>query len=149
MTTPEKRILIVDDDRDFAEAVSCFLEANGFTVFKAHNGQEGVKLAKMERPDLILMDIMMDERTEGFFTIQEMRRATELKGVPIFVLSALYTKLPEFGIAPDSGWLAHDEFLSKPVDLARLLEKIRSRIGAAAGPDGAPGRRPADHTHAP
>lgn len=132
MTSPEKRILIVDDDRDFVEAVSCFLEANHFTVLKAHDGAEGVKLAKMERPDLVLMDIMMDERTEGFFTIQEMRRAAELKGIPIFVLSALYTKLPEFETAPDSAWLAHDEFLSKPVDLAQLLEKIRRRIGAAA-----------------
>jgi DNA-binding response OmpR family regulator len=132
MTPGEKRILMVDDDTDFVAAVSCFLEANGFTVLKAHDGAEGVKLAKIERPDLILMDIMMDERTEGFFTIQEMRRAVELKGVPIFVLSALYTQLPEFGIAPDSGWLAHDEFLPKPVDLAQLLEKIRRRIGVAA-----------------
>jgi DNA-binding response OmpR family regulator len=86
----------------------------------------------MERPDLILMDIMMDERTEGFFTIQEMRRQEELKGVPIFVLSALYTQMPDFGNPPDSAWLAHDEFFSKPVDMAELVEKIRRRIGPPA-----------------
>jgi DNA-binding response OmpR family regulator len=132
MTPAEKRILIVDDDRDFVEAIASFLEANGFTVLRAHNGRDGVNLARMERPDLILMDIMMDERTEGFFTIQEMRRQEHLKGVPIFVLSALYAQLPDFGIPPDSAWLAHDEFLSKPVDMVQLVEKIRQRIGPPA-----------------
>ena len=127
-----KRILIVDDDRDFVEAVSCFLEAGGFTVLKARDGKEAVALAKMDRPDLILMDIMMDERTEGFFTIQEMRRMPELANVPIFVLSALYEQIPEFKTAPESAWLAHDEFFSKPVNMGQLLEKIRQRIGKAA-----------------
>ena len=132
MTPAAKRILIVDDDRDFVEAIASFLEANGFTVLRAHNGRDGVKLARMERPDLILMDIMMDERTEGFFTIQEMRRQEDLKGVPIFVLSALYAQMPDFGSPPDSAWLAHDEFLSKPVDMVQLVEKIRQRIGQPA-----------------
>jgi hypothetical protein len=52
--------------------------------------------------------------------------------VPIFVLSALYGRVPDFRIAPDSGWMAEDEFLSKPVDLPQLLEKVRRRIGPAA-----------------
>ena len=128
----DKRILIVDDDRDFAEAVACFLEASGFTVFKAHDGKEGVKVAKLERPDLILMDIMMTERTEGFFTIQEMRRDPELKAVPIFVISSFCTHLPDFEIPESGGWLAHDMFFSKPVNLPQLLEKIRQRLGKAA-----------------
>lgn len=132
MIPAEKRILIVDDDRDFVEAIASFLEANGFTVLRAHNGRDGVKLARMERPDLILMDIMMDERTEGFFTIREIRRQEELKGVPIFVLSALYAQMPDFGNPPESAWLAHDEFLSKPVDMVQLVEKIRRRIGPPA-----------------
>ncbi len=132
MTPAAKRILIVDDDRDFVEAIASFLEANGFTVLRAHNGRDGVKLARMERPDLILMDIMMDERTEGFFTIQEMRRQEDLKSVPIFVLSALYAQMPDFGNPPDRAWLAHDEFLSKPVDMVQLVEKIRQRIGQPA-----------------
>ncbi|MBZ5581186.1 MAG: response regulator [Acidobacteriia bacterium] len=127
-----KRILIVDDDLDFVEAVSCFLEANGFTVVRAHDGAEGVKLAKMERPDLILMDIMMGERTEGFFTIQEIRRDPSLKDVPVFVLSSVSARLPDFEIPSSGGWLAHDLFFPKPVDTAQLLEKIRQRVGPAA-----------------
>src|SRR3974390_3452365 len=129
MTAGAKKILIVDDDADLIESVSCFLEANHFTVIKARDGHEGLKLAKMEHPDLILMDIMMDERTEGLFTVQELRRVADLKDTPIFVLSALYAKVPDFEIRPDRGWLAHDEFLSKPVKMAERLEKIRQRIG--------------------
>jgi CheY-like chemotaxis protein len=124
-----KQILIVDDDRDFAEAVACFLEANGLMVFRAHDGKEGIKLAKMERPDLILMDIMMGERTEGFFTIQEIRRDPALRDVPIFVLSSFCTRLPDFEIPSSGGWLAHDMFFAKPVDMVQLMENILQRIG--------------------
>jgi CheY-like chemotaxis protein len=127
----KKRILMVDDDQDFVEAVSCFLEANGLTVLRAHDGKEGIKLAKMERPDLILMDIMMGERTEGFFTIHEIRRDPALKNVPIFVLSSFCTRLPDFEIPSSGGWLAHDMFFAKPVDTVQLLEKIRQHIGKA------------------
>ena len=128
----EKRILIVDDDPDFREAIGCFLEANGLTVFRAHDGQEGIRLAKLERPDLILMDIMMGERTEGFFAIQEIRRDPALKGVPIFVLSSLCSRLPDFEIPSSGGWLAHDMFFAKPVDTVQLLDKIRQRLDKAA-----------------
>jgi DNA-binding response OmpR family regulator len=128
----KKRILMVDDDHDFVEAVSCFLEANGFAVSRAYDGAEGIRLAKMERPDLILMDIMMNERTEGFFTIHEIRRDAALQSVPIFVLSSFCTRLPDFEIPSSGGWLAHDMFFAKPVDTLQLLEKIRQRVGKAA-----------------
>ena len=128
----EKRILIVDDDRDFVEAVACFLEVNHFTVLRAHDGNEGLRLAKLQRPDLVLMDIMMNERTEGFFTIQEMRRDPDLKFLPIFVISAFCTRLPDLDFPPGGGWLAHDKFFSKPVNLAQLLEQVEQRLGKAA-----------------
>ena len=124
----QKRLLIVDDDHDFAEAVSCYLEANGFTVFRAHDGAEGVRLAKLERPELILMDIMMNERTEGFFAIQEIRRDPALKSIPIFVLSSFCTRLPDFAIPSSGGWLGHDMLFPKPVDLVQLVEKIRQQL---------------------
>ena len=127
----EQRILIVDDDHDFVEAISCFLELNGFTVFRAYNGAEGIRLAKMNQPDLILMDIMMNDRTEGFFTIHEIRRDASLKSVPIFVLSSFCTRLPDFEIPSSGGWLSHDMFFTKPVDTVQLLEKIRQRVGVA------------------
>ena len=144
MTAGSRKILIVDDDPDFVEAVSTFLEAHDCVVLKAGDGKEGVKLAKMEHPDLIIMDIVMNERTEGFFTVQEIRRTAELKTVPIFVLSSFYSAVPDFGISPDSGWLAHDEFFSKPVNLPELLAKIQQRIGEQDWNTGAPADREAE-----
>jgi CheY-like chemotaxis protein len=124
-----KTILIVDDDADFAEAIASYLRANGFQVLEARDGTEGLRLAKMRHPDLVIMDVVMSERTEGFFTVQEMRRTAALKDVPIFVVSSLYSQHPEFGIAPDKGWLAHDAFFSKPVNMPAFLEQIRLRLG--------------------
>ena len=132
MIAGNQRILMVDDDRDFVEAVACFLEANGFAVLKAHDGKEGVRLAKVERPDLILIDIMMSERTEGFFAIREIRSDPEIGRTPIFVLSSFCSRLPDFEIPASGGWLAHDMFLPKPVNTEHLLEKIRQRLGHAA-----------------
>ena len=131
MAGEEKRILIVDDDEDLVEVTARFLQSRGYAVLKAHSGADGVRIARQERPHLILMDIMMSERTEGFFAIQEIRRSHEVASVPIFVVSALCGHLPDIDIPPSGGWLAHDLFLSKPVDMGHLLEKIRQRIGAA------------------
>ena len=130
MTSEAEKILIVDDDRDFVEALSTFLEAHHYVVLKAYDGREGLKLAKVEHPDLILMDVIMKERTEGFFTVQEIRRIPELKTVPIFIVSSLYSQIPDFRILPSKSWLAHDDFLPKPLDLAELLEKIQRRLEA-------------------
>ena len=127
-----KTILMVDDDADFAEAVAAFLEANGYRVLQARNGSDGLKVAKAEHPDLILMDIMMRERTEGFFTIQEMRRTPGLQNIPIFVVSSLYSQIPGFRITPAASWLAHDAFFPKPVDPPQLLAKIRERLAEPA-----------------
>lgn len=132
MNPATQTILIVDDDVDFVAAVSSFLEANRYRVLKAHSGAEGLVLAKLERPDLILMDIIMGERTEGFFTVQEIRRTPGLETAPVFVVTSLYSQVADFQVPPDSGWLAHDEFIAKPVDLYELLEKIRRRLGAPA-----------------
>jgi two-component system, OmpR family, alkaline phosphatase synthesis response regulator PhoP len=128
MESEKKRILIVDDDPDFSGSVAYFLEEGGYSVRKAPNGAEALRLAALERPDLILMDIMMGERTEGFFTVQQFRRIPELRTIPIFVVTALYSQLPEFSVAPDSAWLGHDEFFQKPVNMPDLLEHIRKRL---------------------
>lgn len=130
------KILIVDDDDDFAEAITAFLEANAYAVVRARDGREGCRLAETERPDLILMDIVMDERTEGFFAVQELRRSERLRHIPIFVLTSLYTKEDEFKVAPDRAWLAHDEFFPKPVKMPDLLERIDARLRVNATPTG-------------
>ncbi|MFN7998287.1 MAG: response regulator [Bryobacteraceae bacterium] len=129
MEAEKKRILVVDDDDDYVASLSFFLEENGYQVLRGRDGKEGLQLASLHHPDLIVMDIMMDERTEGLFTVQELRRTAGLRNIPVFVVSALYTQVPEFQVAPDKSWIAHDEFLRKPVNPPELLALIRKRLG--------------------
>jgi CheY-like chemotaxis protein len=139
--TTEPCILVIDDDIDFIESLSSFLTAHGCRVLTAAAGREGLTVARQHRPDLILVDIIMDERTEGFFTLQEMRRTPELRAVPIFVVSSLYTVEPDFGIPPDRAWLGHDAFFRKPVDMPALLAEITRVLGARGAPAGRPERQ--------
>jgi CheY-like chemotaxis protein len=120
-----KKVLIIDDDRDFASAIETLLKSEGYEVSSAVNGSEGMKLAKTLQPDLILLDIMMRERTEGLFTLQEIRRTPVISNTPVIVISSIYTDEPLFRVNPEPGWLPADLFLAKPIDPARLLEEAQ------------------------
>jgi CheY-like chemotaxis protein len=135
MSQRASKILIVDDDLDFSESTAVFLRSNGFEVEQAYSGYDGLRRARLDAPDLVLMDVMMEERTEGFFVVQQLRREEELGDLPIVVISSLYDDQPGFRAAPDPRWLAHDAFLSKPLDLDALLGTIAellARSGDAA-----------------
>src|SRR5512136_1217951 len=124
-----KKVLIIDDDPDFVSAIETLLESAGFGVQHAANGREGLQLAKTLQPDLILLDVMMTERTEGFFALQELRRIPALSRTPVVVISSIYTDQPVFRVSPEAGWLPANLFLPKPVEPARLLEEARRLTG--------------------
>jgi len=126
-----KSVLIIDDDSDFVRAIQTLLESSGFTVRSASNGRDGIKLAKTIQPDLVLLDVMMSERTEGFFVLQEMRRIPALNQTPVIVLSSIYSEEPVFRVDPGAGWLPANLFLAKPVDPARLLTEA-TRLTSAS-----------------
>lgn len=123
-----RKVLIIDDDADFVEAVGVYLRTHDFEVVTASNGREGIRLAAAERPDVILLDVVMEERTEGFFTLQQLRRTPGLEKIPVLVVSSLYTSVPGFSLLPDKSWLRHDDFVAKPVDLPALVDRIRGRL---------------------
>ena len=119
-----KSVLIIDDDSDFVRAVQALLESSGYRVRSALNGREGLQLAKTTQPDLILLDVMMSERTEGFFLLQEMRRVPVLSNTPVIVVSSIYSDEPVFRVDPETGWLPANLFLAKPVEPAKLLSEV-------------------------
>jgi CheY-like chemotaxis protein len=119
-----KTVLIIDDDSDFVKAIQALLESSGYKVRSACNGRDGLQLAKTVPPDLILLDVMMSERTEGFFILQEMRRIPALHSTPVIVLSSIYSDEPVFRVDPQAGWLPANLFLAKPVDPMRLLNEV-------------------------
>lgn len=119
-----KKILIIDDDNDFAESIAALLKMSGHTVLKASDGNQGVAIAAAEKPDVILCDVMMRERTDGFFAIQRLRRTPGVEDTPILVVSSVYQSLPSFKVPPEHSWLAHNAFMQKPVDPDALLRMI-------------------------
>jgi CheY-like chemotaxis protein len=127
------KILIIDDDPDIILAVKLNLEAAGYQVIEAQNGVEGLKKVKTERPDLIILDVMMDTTTEGFQVTLKLRSpdpASEyaaFRDIPILMLTAIHSTTPlRFG--PDEDYLPVDEFVDKPIDLDDLVRKVASLL---------------------
>jgi CheY-like chemotaxis protein len=126
----KKRILIVDDDRDFVESNKDLLEANGYAVTFAHDGASGLELAKKVKPDLMILDVMMATDTEGFEVSRKIPSTPELKGMKVIMVTGIRREkhLP-FSFEPDESWLPVDSLFEKPIPPAKLLEEIKKRIG--------------------
>ena len=137
--TEAKTILIIDDDPDFVIAIRHLLESRGHAVQAAPDGQQGFDLAKEISPDLILLDVMMRERTEGFFTLERIRATPSLERTPVIVISSIYTEHPGFRVDPGAGWLPADLFLAKPVEPGRLVAEVERLMQAGSTVAAAPG----------
>ncbi|MEK7147156.1 MAG: response regulator [Patescibacteria group bacterium] len=121
MRTPPL-ILLVDDDVQIQEIFSTRLKNAGFQVLQARDGQEGLKFAKQEKPDLILLDIMMPIM-DGAKMLVEMKNDLEIKDIHVVFLTALDDRPESIKFAKESGAV---DFLNKDVDFPILLEKIKS-----------------------
>ena len=128
-----KRVLIVDDDRDFVESNKDLLEAYGYRVFTAHDGAAGLELAKKELPDIMILDVMMATQTEGFEVARRIPQTPELRGLPVLLVTGVTKDLHlPFGFEPDATWLPVQRVLEKPIAPARLLAEIEKVLGQAA-----------------
>jgi CheY-like chemotaxis protein len=131
-----RTILIIDDDPDFVAAVGHLLETAGHQVQSAPDGRSGFDLAQAILPDLILLDVMMTERTEGFFTLERIRRTPALAKIPVIIVSSIYTEYPSFRVSPDAGWLPANLFLAKPADPERLVKEVNRLLAGAPSVSG-------------
>jgi len=123
------RIMIIDDDSDYRFTMETFLNRNGFETLTAENGQEGLDLIEKERPDLILLDVMMQSIYSGLEVCKQLRSNPDLKDIPIIGISGmgneLGVRLDKWG---DDEYFNVDEFYEKPVDREKLLERIKVRL---------------------
>jgi two-component system OmpR family response regulator len=122
-----QHILIVDDDRDFAHSAKDFLQARGYQVALAHNSAAAQKALEQQRPDLIVLDIMMDYDAEGFNWAYKLKTAEETKWLPIIIVSGfekhLSRKYDSFAFIEGREWPAAQMF-QKPVQLSELATAI-------------------------
>jgi CheY-like chemotaxis protein len=130
---PPARVLIVDDDPDFHTTVRSFLQSAGYTVFSAYSEREGLELARQKKPDVILLDIIMQTTTDGFDFCREARRDPYIKHTPILGISAI-EKVTGVRYPPDidPGLFPVDAYLSKPVTPERLFAELKRLIPAEA-----------------
>ena len=115
-----RRILLVDDDRDFIEAMTAVLESS-YDLEVAYGGREGLAKARASRPDLILLDVIMPDE-DGFTVCEKLKADPALADVPIIML----TSLPE-GLGPSGkvGCISEaEDYLEKPVRPAELLRRV-------------------------
>lgn len=122
-----KNILIVDDDRDLTNSVKAYFEARGHSVRMAHNGADGMKAIETERPDIVLLDIMMDTDADGFNLAYKLKGNEAYRQIPIVILSGftehLKDKSRSFEFVMERDWPAVAE-IKKPASLARIGETV-------------------------
>ncbi len=124
------KILIVDDDPDLTKVLQTILESEQYTVITAANRTEGMEKIGINKPDLVILDVMMSTCQDGFEMSRELKENPECKDIPILMLTAVKDK---FGIdfkssAGDPIWLPVDEFLDKPAEPHVLLTKVKKLL---------------------
>jgi CheY-like chemotaxis protein len=127
------KILMVDDDRDLVETLRIVLESGGYEVLAAYDAEGGLERVVSERPDLVLLDVMMPNATEGFHFVWKLRNleGDYFRRVPVVLLTAIHEKTA-LRFYPDSGdgtygageYLPVQDFVDKPVDPRDLLDHV-------------------------
>lgn len=113
------RVLIVEDNMDTYELVRFILEKNGYEVFLAVNGRDGVNAASKQKPDLIVMDLSMPEM-DGWTATRLIKQNKQTSAIPLIALTA-HVLPGDRQRAVDSGC---DEYITKPMDLLELVETV-------------------------
>jgi two-component system alkaline phosphatase synthesis response regulator PhoP len=124
----KQHILVVDDDPDLVESITMKLESNNFRVTKAYDGVEAWERIKEDRPDLILLDVMMP-RKDGYVVCDEIKKDDQYKDITVVLLTAVgdavtTTNYTHFG---GKTTLAED-FIPKPVDLDKLMDIVKENF---------------------
>ncbi len=115
-----KKILIVDDQSEVRELVGITLKSEDYQIFKADNGEKAIKIAKAEKPDLIIMDIMMPGTLDGLDATRIIKNNMELKNCKIILLTAKGQQIDE-----EKGFKAGaDEYFIKPLSPLELIDKV-------------------------
>ena len=121
-----KKIMVVDDEPYIARVIKFKLEQEGYTVISANDGQSGLQKIREEKPDLVLLDVMMPGLS-GYEVCQKIKEDAELAGIPVVILTAKGQERDrEQGLT-----MGPSDYITKPFSPNRLLELVKSMIGDA------------------
>jgi len=122
----QDKILLIDDDPSFLEITGAILRRFGYEVLSANNTADGLKYIETEKPDLLILDIMMATIDEGLQFAVKLRQNEELHRLPIIIVSAQPDTEKGYSrsLEEDMDWIAADIFMEKPVDPQALKHNI-------------------------
>lgn len=121
-----QKILIIDDDPDVVLALQMPLESAGYEVQSAHTQAEGLAAVDVVKPDLIILDVMMDTHTAGFQLAQKLHGPAanpDHAKIPIIMVTAVHQTTP-LRFTPDADYLPVEAFIDKPIDPPKLLAEV-------------------------
>jgi len=125
---PKATVLLIDDDPDFVAGTRVTLEANGYRALTALSGADGLTLARSEKPDLILLDIIMPHQ-DGFMVCETLKAEAELANIPVIMLTSFSERLRETSYAALQGMMLEaEDYLDKPVRPAELIRRIEAAL---------------------
>ena len=125
------KILLIDDDIDFVDVTKTILESKPYEVTVAYDGEKGLQKAREEKPDLILLDIIMPVE-DGFTAAEHLKKDPELSKIPVLMLTGFATKRGETTIPVSRGFtLEAEDYIDKPVSPEELLAIIEKHLKKA------------------
>lgn len=124
------RILVVDDDPDLVESVTKLLEDKNHEVIQAYGGEEGLEKTRQEKPDAIILDVMMPDK-DGYQVCKELKGDSAYKDIPILLLTAVASKISSTTYTHRMGMETEaDDYVDKPIEpgeLVRLVERLLNK----------------------
>ncbi len=130
------RILLVDDDVDFIDLNKAVLENQGYEVSTAFSGREALDKMKFEKPDLVVLDLMMEKHDSGFTLAKTIKADPVYKDTPILMLTAVASETGfDFSQEMDGYWMKTDDYASKPLlpdELVKRVADLLQRAGREA-----------------
>ena len=121
----QAKILIVDDDPVFVDATRAVLESKNYLVSAAFDGDEGLQKVRDEKPDLIILDIIMPTE-DGFTVCERLKSDPELSKIPVLVMTSFASKKQETGIPVSAGLtLEAEDYIDKPASPDELLRRVK------------------------
>jgi len=122
------KILLIDDDIDFVEATKTILESKPYEVIVAREGDEGLRKAREENPDLVLLDIIMPVK-DGFSAAEQFKKDSKLSHIPIIMLTSYSARKGGSGIPASAGLgLEAEDYIEKPISPEGLLNAVEKYL---------------------
>lgn len=126
------KILLVDNDVDFVDLNKAVLENMGYEVATAFSGRDGIDKVKVEQPDLIVLDLMMEKHDSGFSFAKQIKADPLYRKIPILMLTSVAEATGfSFSQVLDGYWMKTDDYAEKPIMPDELLKRIRNLLEKA------------------